>query len=390
MTVKKCKDCGYEVGTDRKTGKWWCSKCSELKEDYDIKYRIAVVGKNTGKERGFNNFAKCLAREWKFAGHDVIEVHPDVVAENVPIYGMEDAYRFKKPIDLRLVEYRFDPDFIFLEQTYNRYDTSNVKCPVIYQHREYTHFPDVEYPDMLFGSYPFRIHFFEQYNPWGYHLCKYREDNFVAVYPPFFPPNKKKVLKGISYMGWGAPPEHFIDANGIVAKMVIEDQINFMEECRKVGVNFIRGEKGLNHYKEMLGSMEAVIIDGGFMNVFGRTMFEAMAMKTLCIVRVQHHYAKKYFKKIGLTDEMCYFIESPEDVGLILNDWEAVEKLRGSMVENAYRWVMERHTYEVRARETLEMIEAFMNGETKTPYFMGYAKRLKMEIKDGIMEIEQT
>ena len=391
--IKRCKDCGYEVGADKKSGKWWCSSCSEVKEDYDERYRIAVIGKNTGKERGFNNFAKCLAREWKIMGHEVIEIHSDVINECIPIYEMEDAFRFKKPIDLRLVEYRYDPDFIFLEQTYNRFNTDNVKCPVIYQHREYTHFPDVEFPDMILGSYPFRIHFFEQYNPWGYHLCKFRADNFVAVYPPFFPPNENKILKGISYMGWGAPPEHFINANGVVAKMVIEDQVNFMEGCRQKGVNFVRGEGGSDHYKEMLGSMEAVIIDGGFINGFGRTLFEAMAMKTLCVVRVHHEITERYFKKIGLTEDMCYFIKTPEDIEKIYEEWDADENIaevtRLAKVKRAYEWVMERHTYKVRAKECLDMIEAWMGGEERIPYFMGYAKRLNMELKRGVLEISQ-
>jgi hypothetical protein len=379
------------VGKDRKTGKWWCSKCKEVKETYVEMYRIVVIGKNTGKDIGLNNFAKCIAREWKLMGHDVIEVHSDVINECVEIYNMEECFRFKKPIDLRLIEYRYDPDFIFIEQLYNRFDTSNVKCPVIYQHREYTHFPDVEYPDMILGSYPFRVHIFEQYNPWGCHLCRFRADNFVAVYPPFFPPNENKVLKGISYMGWGAPPQHFIDANGPIAKMVIEDQLEFMEQCRKKGMNFVKGQGGHEHYKERLGSMEAVVVDGGYLNCFGRTMFEAMAMKTLCIVRVHHKKAEEIYKKMGLTEDMCYFIHEPNDIAILLKDWddEVNVAIREEKVRKAYEWVMKNHTYEVRARETLDMFEEWKNGGERIPYFMGYARRLKMELKDGMLEIEQ-
>lgn len=391
MPIKKCKDCGYELGADRRSGKWWCSKCKEVKEDYDEKYKIVVMGKNTGKDRGENNFAKCLAREWKLMGYDTIEVNLDVLTECIPMYDMENCFRFKKPIDIKHIQYLNDPDFIFIEQTYNKFDISNVTCPVIYQHREYTHFPDIDTPDILLSSYPFRIQFFEQYNPWNFHNIKYRDENFVAVYPPFFPPVKNKVLKGISYMGWSMPPDNIIDANGVVAKMVIEDQMNFMEECRKKGVTFVKGEGGPDHYKDMLGKMEAVIIDGGFINGFGRTMFEAMAMKTLCIIRIHQKDHMNYYKKIGLTEDMCYFIRTSDDITEILEEWRAddniAEVTRIAKAERAYEWVMENHTYEVRAKEVIRKFEAFKNGETRKPYYMGYARRLRMELKDGVIEL---
>jgi hypothetical protein len=388
--IKACKDCGYTVGKDKATGKWWCSKCKEVKTEFSEKYRIAVFGKNTGKNIGLNNFAKCLAREWKLLGHEVIEVHPDIIYEAMRPYETEDCHRFKKPINLKLLQYRHDPDFIFIEQMYERFDTSEITCPVIYQHREYTHFPDVYEPDMLLASYPNRIQIYELYNPWGYHNCKFRADNFVAVYPPFFPPNEKKTIEGISYMGWGAPAQHFINANGPIARMVIEDQVGFWEECRKYGMTFIKGQGGKEHYKERLGSMEAVVIDGGYINGFGRTLWEAIVMKTLCVCRIHNDQIARYYKKIGIDESMVYFIHEPSDIAVLLEDWDSEEKVkeRAEMVEKAYNFVLENHTYETRARETLDMFEEFKGGGTRMPRFMGYAKRVNMELKDGVLEIQ--
>lgn len=390
MKVKLCKDCNGKIAKDNKTGKWWCIKCKEAKDDYLERYRIVVMGKNVGTEKGPNNLAMCFVREWEKMGHEVIEVNKDILFQAIPEFDMENCLRFKKPIDLRLIEYRYDPDFIFIEQMYNRFDTRNVKCPVIYQHREYTHFPDIDDPDILLGSYPFRLHFFEQYRPWNYSQIKYRDDNFVAVYPPFFPPVKNKVIEGISFMGWSNAPDSFIDANGIIAKMIIENQMAFMEECRNKGyLNYIEGNQGPKHYQDMLGKCEAILIDGGFINGFGRTLFEAMAMKTLCIVRIQNKIIMDYYKKIGLTDEMCYFIIKPVDIGLIFSDWDLLKEERAKKVEKAYEWVMKYHTYEVRARETLEKFEAWKRGETKMPYFMGYARRANIIFNGGVVEIEQ-
>jgi len=384
MPVKKCKDCNYDVGFDRASGKWWCSKCKEVKEEFDEKYRIVVLGKNAGRPLGKNNFAKCIAREWKLMGHEVIGVNKDILTECTPLYDMENCIRFKKPIDIKLIQYRYDPDFIFVEQIYEKLDISNITCPVIYQHREYTHFPDIDTPDILFGSYPFRIPLFEQYNPWNYSQIKYRDSNYVAVYPPFFPPVDDKILDGISYLGWALPPVHFINANGIVARMVVEDQVRFREECKKTGVvRYMECGKGQNYYQDVLGKCEAVIIDGGYVNGFGRTMFEAMAMKTLCIIRVHNDFHKDNYKRMGLTDEMCHFIYKPDDL-IDVDFFEDYDK----RVKKAYDWVMENHTYEVRARETIEKFEAWKGGETKMPYFMGYSRRMNINVKDGVIEIE--
>lgn len=392
MPVKKCKDCGYEVGLDRASGRWWCSKCKKVKNEFDEKYRIVMLGKNTGRERGTNNFIKCIAREWKLLGHEVIEVNRDILTECIPIYDMENCFRFKKPIDIKLLQYRYDPDFIYIEQLYNKMDISSITCPVIYQHREYTHFPDIDKPDILFGSYPGRIHAFEQHNPWSYSQIKYRDTNYVAVYPPFFPPVEDKILKGISYMGWSLAPQRFIAANGLIAEMVIADQVSFMVECIDKGyVNYVKGEQGHDYYKDIIGKMEAIIIDGGHINGFGRTMFEAMAKKTLCIVRVHNEIHRENYKRMGLTDEMCYFIDRPDDIKEIMEDWDdemgISYDIRQKKIEKAYEWVMKNHTYEVRARETLEKFEAWKSGKTKLPYFMGYSKRLDIEIKNGVLEI---
>ena len=41
----------------------------------------------------------------------------------------------------------------------------------------------------------------------------------------------------------------------------------------------------------------------------------------------------------------------------------------------------------MRAREVIKKFEAFKNGETRKPYNMGYARRLNMELKDGVIEL---
>jgi len=386
MPIRTCKDCGFRVEKDIKTGKWWCVHCKEVKDDCNIRYKIVVMGKNTGKEGvGNNNFLKSIAREWRKLGHQVIAVRADEVVQCAQQFEMTDCFRFKKPINLRLIEYKYGPDFIIVEQMYNKYDISEVKCPVIYQHREYTHFPDIDNPDILLGSYPFRLQFFEQYRPYEYHKIKYRDHNFVAVDPVKFAPVDDKIIGGISVVGWAVQPEAITSANGIITTMVIEDQIGFLKECQNKGyISYMEGVFSHNEYQDLTGQMEATLIDAGYINGFGRRLFEAMAMKTMCVVRVHNAQHAAHYKKIGLTEEMCFFVYEPDDFLKVTY----TEEQRLKKVEKAYEWMMENHTYEVRARQTLEKYEAWKRGETKMPYYMGYARRANFAMGNGMITIE--
>ena len=80
--------------------------------------------------------------------------------------------------------------------------------------------------------------------------------------------------------------------------MVIEDQVSFYQEAIKAGtVTYINGGRFVR-YKELLEQCEAILIDGGYINMFGRRLFEAMASNTLCIIRVFGTQSKAIYKNI--------------------------------------------------------------------------------------------
>ena len=276
----------------------------------------------------------------------------------------------------------YNPDFIVVEQTYNRFDISEVKCPVIYIHREYTHFVDIETPDMLLGSYPNRLQTFEFYNPWNYNQIQYQDDLYVAVDQNDYNPNRDKIIKGITMISWSTNPYNFANANGIFARMVIEDQVAFYQDCIKKGyITYVKGGNGAR-YKDLLEQCEAVLIDGGYINGFGRRLFEAMASKTLCIIRVHGVKTMEIYKNMGLTDEMCYFIYNPEDIPAMYT--KQAKERRLEKIEKAYEWVTNNHTYDIRANQLIEKFEEFKNGKIKKVKFMGYATHSDgVEIQSG-------
>lgn len=382
MPLRVCKDCNDpHIGRDRKSGKYWCSKCKEVKEDYKEIYKIAILGKNTGKKMGANNYIKGLGRAWRKTGHEVVEISVDELVNYVPEYYFSDTFQRKKKIPLKFIEYYHSPDFIMIEQTYNRFDIDDVKCPVIYQHREYTHFPDVENPDILLGSYPHRTDVFELYFPYEFHKIPYVDECYVAVDPELFKPVEEKVFKGLTYLGWASPPMNFYTANGILAKAVIYDQMEFIDECSESGfIRYMEMGKGHDYYVDVLGKCEAIVLDCGFVNGIGRTLFEAMMSKTAVFLKVHHPEQLSEYKQMGLEGKVVFFSDVEE-----LKD----AKIPDGMVEEAYKWVLENHTYDIRAGQVLEKFEEFKSGITKRNYIMGYSVKFRYVIEDGKVIISE-
>ena len=386
MKLKVCKECGTLIGKDRKSGHYWCPYCKEVRNEFENKLRIVVMGKSGGKKIGKFNFINCMARELRKLGHEVIALSVDELYGIVPQHDFENCFNFKKPINIKSIQYQHDPDFIYIEQMYYRLDVSEITCPVIYQHREYTHFPDIIGPDILLASYHWRMRTYEYYHPWEYHNIPYKDYLCVALDPDDIKPIEKKTIAGISHIGLVIPMWQFRQANGPFADMVMEGQENFWNECVDEGyVNNIPTGLNNDEFHKMLGRCEAILYDAGRFGAFSRRMIEAMGSKTLCVVKIHSNLEKQIYKDMGLTDEMCFFVETVEDVGKI----SFTEEERKTMADKAYEWITNNHTYEVRVKKLLEILDEFNDGKKKDLKFMGWSLKHKLVgWKEGVVEFD--
>ncbi len=387
MKLKKCKECGQLIGKDRKTDKYWCPNCKEIREEFDGRLRIVVLGKNAGKKKGKRNFIVCMARELRGLGHNVIELSNDVLYNSVPQYDFENCFHNKKPINIKFIQYKYDPDFIYVEQMYMRMDISEITCPVIYQHREYTHFPDIVDPDILLATYHWRLRIFELYHPWEYHNIPYKDYNYCAVNDDECKPVEKKTQEGITHIGLMIPMIQFRLANGPFGDMVMEDQEVFWEKCTASGyINTIPVGLLPDEFLDMVGRCEALLYDAGRFGGISRRLFEMMALKTIPIIRIHSNMQLQLYKEIGLTEEICFFVQTVEDIGKI----KFTEEERKTMADKGYEWVIKNHTYKVRAKELVEKYEEFKSGVKKQMKWMGYALKKLVQIEDGGLTVEDN
>ena len=356
-----------------------------MKEDYDERYRIVIMGKNGGKRIGRFNFINCMGREIEKLGHEVIYLADDFLYGIVPQYDFVECFHHKKSINIKQIQYEFDPDFIYIEQMYYRLDISEITCPVIYQHREYTHFPDIINPDILLASYFWRLQVFEFYYPYEYKKIKYKDYMYVAVDADYIKPVEEKTMVGITHIGGRIHMWQFKDANGMFGRMVMDGQTDFWNKCIDEGYcAHIPVGLGVDDFLKMLGRCEALLYDAGRFAGVSRRLFEAMASKTLCIIRVHSKMQEKLYKSLGLTDEMCFFIKTPEDVGKI----SFTEEERIEMANKAYEWVIANHTYEVRAGQLIEVFKEFQKGKRQDIRFMGWSLKHKIRMEGGGVVVE--
>lgn len=298
-------------------------------------YKIAILGKSNGP----NHFVVHLTKALKKMGHEVVNMSRYDILKEQYVYDLADCQEHKKPMSLRYIEFKHSPDFIFVEQTYQRYNNDCTFSKVIYHHREYTHYPDLLDPDILTFAYPKREDFYECYFPYEYSLIKHKADLWCGVDMSLFYP-KHKIYKGIINIGWHIEPWRFATVNGPVAKVIIEEQARFFDKIKEIGIVTFPHDTELEKYMEIIMSSEAILIDGGDFGWLTRRVFEAAASKTLMFIRLFSEEQKEFYEDIGLIHgKNCFLVKNEKEVleydRKLKNNEIDVKKI----IEEAYEWV---------------------------------------------------
>lgn len=292
------------------------------------------------------------------------DLYNDILQNGIYDYKL---YRNKKllyPLSNILKRFNTFFDLIIIDECGFAWK-NDVNIPVFYNHREFKRPPSVFYPNIAFFWHEDVIRYFRDI--FAPHWCK-RIPNLhimsVAVNLEIFKP-EKKTIKGISGLAgreiineiqtWGE-----LTAIGIL-ETTLQDNNSFIE----TGLNYIGTDtNGLmdEQYREYLPKLEALWIQIPRGQYISKRIIEAMACRTLCFIKLENEVHRQVLESMGLFEGVHY---------INFTDWDQLKEENKKLgdykhiVENAYKLVVNNHTYKNRVDFIIELF--------KTEKMYGYA-----------------
>lgn len=274
--------------------------------------------------------------------------------------NVDKLYYDREPIPLSFF-YKLAPpvkqlvfNVIFVEQ--NGFDFYNdIDLPVIYYHRDIPTPPFMNDPDIFLYRFKAMERSIPKQCPelWNNGIYKKRFLNAVAM--DQFEHNLPKIYEGVNWVGWQKPLEYHLTIP--TDREYYQWVKKILDYCRKKFlINYHPHGIHYTEAKRILQQSEAVLIVPGNEAYVTRKIYEAAVAKTLIVLWVQNEEGFQIFTEIGLKHkENCIMwrkLPELEKICLDLYDYPMDE-----IINNAYNWVKNNHTWDNRAHELLRILE---------------------------------
>jgi hypothetical protein len=332
---------------------WWF----EMNMD---KLNIAFIGFNSP-----NGMATRLGEDLVKRGHNIYFINTLSYAMNYCTrrlnqknYVPLDAFLKGKLLTLKF-------DVIFIEQANLRFenDYENKETVVIYYHRDLPGTFNCVIPDLLLFRFESAKLFLEVYHRYEWYNSIYKTRFLNGIYPPLYNSKAKKKFKDLVWIGLYRPMEWYMNKDVIQHDYYIHTKlIKDWAKEKDIITTFETSDKiEFPLYKHILERSEGVLIIPGRNAYVTRKCYEAAICRTVMVLWVQNEQAQKVYEEWGLVDCLnCFLFNSKEDLEhiseLIRSEEPRDIEIRESIKDNAYKWVMENHTYKIRATRLLALI----------------------------------
>ena len=256
-----------------------------------------------------------------------------------------------------------DLDLIFVEQAMFYFkkgvkdetlswDGSEVQTPVIFYHRDlwseaFMKHPDVDLLLYRFWNHRTSLQYVDRITWW---MTKYKLLFKNAVNPALFNPDRDKEYKGLNFIGTQYPLAKYLTKD-FVQHDYYKDTHDIVEYCREHEIATIHDyhEMKFPIYRAILEKCEAMLFVPGKRAYRSRRLFEAAACKTMLIIYCPDSFSKQVYQKDGLTHGVnCVMFD---DITKLKNVYILYKNKRKKIIEKAYEWVLNQHSFEVRAIE---------------------------------------
>jgi len=285
-----------------------------------------------------------------------------------PDYVPLQEFLMGKPLTLNELDAEFpgvEFDVIFIEQANLVFlnDYRNEDTLVIYYHRDLPGTFNCYLPDLLLFRFEESKLFLKVYHRYAWYKTRHKTRFLNGVYPPLYKSNAKKRFKDLVWIGPYKPLEEYIDQDVIQHDYYINNKL-IKDWARDEGLItvFENAPKiPFEMYKYLIERSEGILVNPGLNSYITRKCYEAGVCRTVMVLWVQSERAKKAYDKWGLIDCFnCFMFESKEHLvrisELIRSEEPCDVEIRESIKDNAYKWVMDNHTYHLRATYLLRLI----------------------------------
>ncbi len=235
---------------------------------------------------------------------------------------------------------RFTPDLILIDECHFHWD-NDVNMTVFYHQREFKRPPTVYHPDVIFFWREGFIKYWKNIFAPGYmNKVKHHEVLPLSINKDFFKPEKKKYL-GIIGIGFREELNWVLQASDLATssdtELIRDEEIKF----KALGFKYFDTPIDDDLYHSLLPTCDILWIPIAKKQYLSHRMFEAMACKTICLIRIQDAEHEQVLADLGFLRGKHYIgcdsIEKFKELDLKKIDLELIR-------ENAYNLVQEKYT----------------------------------------------
>jgi hypothetical protein len=309
----------------------------------------------------------------------------------VPVQRKERVMRWKEPVLLSdCVSERPDIDVLIIEQSYLHY-INDLSIPVIYKHNEMFSPPTCWTPDIILYNNYEMFDFVHQYYPNYHSKIKRFAYSYPAAEPAYFNPNRKKPIK---FVNIGPPTDTFDKRRRDFIWNNMQDFHNKVQACFRdegLGTDITDHDIKPSEYKDLLETSEFVLISNNWGTYLGRRQCEALAAGCIPVMMVENQDCMRNVTEYGFIDGsnclMFADLEQLREAARYIEIMTPKEVL--DMRTAGMKLLLERHTFEHRAKQILAEINLFTQKHLNILRAYGMYKQSKNH-RDKKLPVEIT
>jgi len=250
-----------------------------------------------------------------------------------------------------------DPDLIIIDEGLITY-YNDTDIPVFYHHREFKRPPTIYYPDIAFFWHEGVLNYFKNiFAPYWFHKVGKSIILPIAVNSTFQP--NKKTIQGIVGLAWRERIKDVISIKEITAQGILYESIKaYQEVSQYIEILNDNGTLTNDRFRELLSKSEAFWCHVPLGQYTTRRMLEAMACKTLVVLKLQNEEHERVLLEMGFEKGVHYVgLKKYSELKELKKDFDI--KKYEPIIENAFEVVKTRHTYNNRADYIIELYKDF-------------------------------